>query len=157
MYFDDVFIHGRAEDGQTAMEVHLKHLRQVFEIMRANKLYANIDKCVFVAEEIQILDCFVSRVGVRADPGKVRFIAPQGPRRTSGSGWVYPTTFTNTAQGTLNLHDPCRIKEGYRLGLGHHNGFNSIKASLQHAPVLALPDETKSFSVVCEVSDYAIA
>ncbi|POM80452.1 Reverse transcriptase [Phytophthora palmivora] len=42
----------RAEDGQTAMEVHLKHLRRVFEVMRANKLYANIDKCVFAAEEI---------------------------------------------------------------------------------------------------------
>ncbi|POM72436.1 RNA-directed DNA polymerase [Phytophthora palmivora] len=34
----------RAEGGQTAMEVHLKHLRRVFEVMRANKLYANIDK-----------------------------------------------------------------------------------------------------------------
>ncbi|POM77122.1 RNA-directed DNA polymerase [Phytophthora palmivora] len=26
-YFDDIFVHSRAEDGQTAMEVHLKHLR----------------------------------------------------------------------------------------------------------------------------------
>ncbi|POM70234.1 RNA-directed DNA polymerase, partial [Phytophthora palmivora] len=42
-YFDDIFVHSRAECGQTAMEVHLKHLRRVFEVMRANKLYANID------------------------------------------------------------------------------------------------------------------
>ncbi|POM59932.1 Pol protein [Phytophthora palmivora] len=34
----------RAEGGQTAMEVHLKHLRRVREVMRANKRYANIDK-----------------------------------------------------------------------------------------------------------------
>ncbi|POM81713.1 Putative Polyprotein [Phytophthora palmivora] len=33
----------RPLQGQTAMEVHLKHLRRVFEVMRANKLYANID------------------------------------------------------------------------------------------------------------------
>ncbi|POM65752.1 Pol protein [Phytophthora palmivora] len=65
----------RAEGGQTAMEVHLKHLRRVFEVMRANKLYANIDKCVFAAEEIKVLGCFVSRVSVRADPGKVKAIA----------------------------------------------------------------------------------
>ncbi|POM61546.1 Pol protein [Phytophthora palmivora] len=43
--------------------------------MRANKLYANIDKCVFAAEEIKVLGCFGSRVGVRADPGKVKAIA----------------------------------------------------------------------------------
>ncbi|POM61772.1 Pol protein, partial [Phytophthora palmivora] len=57
------------------MEVHLKHLRRVFEVMRANKLYANIDKCVFAAEEIKVLGCFVSRVGARADPKKVKAIA----------------------------------------------------------------------------------
>ncbi|POM65790.1 Pol protein [Phytophthora palmivora] len=74
-YFDDIFVHSRAEGGQTAMEVHLKHLRRVFEVMRANKLYAYIDKCVFAAEEIKVLGCFVSRVGVRADPGKVKAIA----------------------------------------------------------------------------------
>ncbi|POM59513.1 Pol protein [Phytophthora palmivora] len=38
----------------------------------------------------------------------------------------------------------------------HQDSFDSIKASLQQAPVLALPDENKSFSVVCDASDYAI-
>ncbi|POM65022.1 Pol protein [Phytophthora palmivora] len=38
----------------------------------------------------------------------------------------------------------------------HEEAFDSIKASLQQAPVLALPDENKSFSVVCDASDYAI-
>ncbi|POM78892.1 Hypothetical protein PHPALM_3526 [Phytophthora palmivora] len=51
-YFDDIFVHSRAEGGQTAMEVHLKHLRRVFEVMRATKLYPNINKCVFAPEEI---------------------------------------------------------------------------------------------------------
>ncbi|POM62337.1 Pol protein [Phytophthora palmivora] len=38
----------------------------------------------------------------------------------------------------------------------HQDAFSSIKASLQQAPVLALPDENKSFSVVCDAFDYAI-
>ncbi|POM70852.1 LOW QUALITY PROTEIN: Pol protein, partial [Phytophthora palmivora] len=37
------------------------HLRRVFEVMRANKLYANIDQCVFAAEEIKDLGCFSQR------------------------------------------------------------------------------------------------
>ncbi|GMF33642.1 unnamed protein product [Phytophthora fragariaefolia] len=34
--------------------------------------------------------------------------------------------------------------------------FESIKSSLQSAPVLALPDEDRPFSVVCDASDFAI-
>ncbi|GMF41140.1 unnamed protein product [Phytophthora fragariaefolia] len=38
----------------------------------------------------------------------------------------------------------------------HQEAFDSIKTSLQRALILALPDESKSFSVVCDASDYAI-
>ncbi|KAE9318100.1 hypothetical protein PR003_g18326 [Phytophthora rubi] len=34
--------------------------------------------------------------------------------------------------------------------------FEAIKSSLQSAPILALPDEERPFSVVCEASDFAI-
>ncbi|KAE9270325.1 hypothetical protein PR003_g30868, partial [Phytophthora rubi] len=37
-YFDDIFVHSRAEDGLSAVDVHLRHLRKVFEKMRENKL-----------------------------------------------------------------------------------------------------------------------
>ncbi|POM66466.1 Pol protein [Phytophthora palmivora] len=38
----------------------------------------------------------------------------------------------------------------------HQDAFDNIKASLHQAPVLALPDESKSFSAICDASDYAI-
>ncbi|GMF58159.1 unnamed protein product [Phytophthora fragariaefolia] len=34
--------------------------------------------------------------------------------------------------------------------------FEAIKSSLQSAPILALPDEDRPFSVVCDASDFAI-
>ena len=43
--------------------------------MRANKLYANQDKCIFGAEEIPFLGCFIGKQGIRADPDKVRAIS----------------------------------------------------------------------------------
>ncbi|GMF45525.1 unnamed protein product [Phytophthora fragariaefolia] len=39
----------------------------------------------------------------------------------------------------------------------HQEAFDIIKASLLRAPILALPDESKPFSVVCDTSDYAIS
>ncbi|KAE9260283.1 hypothetical protein PR003_g34436, partial [Phytophthora rubi] len=73
-YSDDIFVHSRAEDGLSAVDVHLRHLRKGFEKMRENKLHANLKKCVFCAPEIPVLGCYVSKSGVRADPEKISSI-----------------------------------------------------------------------------------
>ncbi|KAE8962452.1 hypothetical protein PR002_g29590 [Phytophthora rubi] len=57
-YFDDISVHSRAEGDLSAVEVHVRHLRQVFQVMRENKLYANLKKCVFCAPEIPVLGCY---------------------------------------------------------------------------------------------------
>ncbi|KAE9160835.1 hypothetical protein PF005_g31485 [Phytophthora fragariae] len=44
-YFDDVFIHSRAVDGKSEVEMHKEHLRRLFALMRKHKLYANLKKC----------------------------------------------------------------------------------------------------------------
>jgi hypothetical protein len=81
-YFDDIFVHSRAEDGRTDVEMHLAHLREVLMCMRENLLYANINKCIFDAEEIPFLGCFLGKDGVRADPEKIEAIS-QWPVHTS--------------------------------------------------------------------------
>ncbi|KAE8897001.1 hypothetical protein PF010_g4266 [Phytophthora fragariae] len=73
-YFDDIFVHSRAEDGLSAVDVHLQHLRKVFEKMSENKPYANLKNCVFWTPEIPVLGCYVSKSGVRADPEKISSI-----------------------------------------------------------------------------------
>ncbi|GMF52203.1 unnamed protein product [Phytophthora fragariaefolia] len=85
-YFDDIFVHRRAEDGLSAVEVHIRHLRQVFQVMRENKLYANLKRCVFCAPEIPVLGCCKNEV--RADPEKVSSIC----------SWPTPTTPTELRQ-----------------------------------------------------------
>ena len=37
-----------------------------------------------------------------------------------------------------------------------HDAFQAVKESLVHAPILDLPDLDRSFSVVCDTSDFAI-
>ncbi|KAE9065728.1 hypothetical protein PF007_g28750 [Phytophthora fragariae] len=60
-YFDDIFVHSRASEGKMAVETHLGHLREVLLCMRENRLYANINKCIFGAEEIPFLGCFLGK------------------------------------------------------------------------------------------------
>jgi hypothetical protein len=56
------------------VENHIDHFRAVLECMRTNKLYANASKCIFGAEEIPFLGCFVGKRGLRADPANVKAI-----------------------------------------------------------------------------------
>ncbi|POM74135.1 Pol protein [Phytophthora palmivora] len=106
--------------------------------MRANKLYAKIGKCVFAAEEIKVLGRFVSRVGVRADPGKVTaIVACETPRSLKDLRKC-------TARTRSTLVGPPKEKYRLRLEEHHQDAFDSIKATLQVAPVLALSNETKS-------------
>ncbi|KAG3005194.1 hypothetical protein PC121_g15572 [Phytophthora cactorum] len=73
-YFDDIFIHNRAEGGMTDVAAHLQQLRQVFQVMRDNQLYANLKKCIFCAPKIPVLGSYVSKNGVRANPDKIEAI-----------------------------------------------------------------------------------
>ena len=41
-------------------------------------------------------------------------------------------------------------------GNTEHEAFQAVKESLLHAPILALPDPDRPFSVVCDASEFAI-
>ena len=73
-YFDDIFVHSRAEGNISAVEMHKKHLASVLQCLQDNSLYCNLKKCVFGAPEIPILGCYVGKAGVRADPEKIKAI-----------------------------------------------------------------------------------
>ncbi|OWZ20651.1 reverse transcriptase [Phytophthora megakarya] len=136
-YFDDILVHSRAEGNLSVIDVHLKHLRQVFQVMRDNKLYTNLKKCVFCAPGIPVLGCYVGKDGVRADPEKhkykkdyAKFIQPLSALLKKDTTWVWRE--------------------------GHQAAFDSVKRNLSSAPFLMLADESKSFHVVCDASDFAI-
>ncbi|KAE9334981.1 hypothetical protein PF008_g13704 [Phytophthora fragariae] len=162
-YFDDIFVHSRASEGKTAVEAHLDHLREVLLCMRENRLYANINKCIFGAEEIPFLGCFLGKDGVRADPEKVCAIAqwPEPVSQKDLRKWLglanylhkYSANYTEMARPLTNLLKKDAV---WTWTSEAQQAFEAIKSSLQSAPILALPDEDRPFSVVCDASDFAI-
>ena len=162
-YFDDIYVHSKAMDGLSDVEVHIKHLRALLTIMRENKLYANLQKCIFGAREIPVLGCFVGVNGVRADPEKLRAVA-EWPTPTSvkelrkflGLANYLHKYSKNYADLVRPLSSLLKKSTEWQWHDMHRDAFNAIKRSLQEAPVLALPDDSKPFSVVCDASDFAI-
>lgn len=162
-YFDDIFVHSKASGDYTDLEVHLKHLRKLFEVMRENQLYANLKKCIFCAPEIPILGCFVGKNGVRADPEKVKAIndwpTPQNVKQLRQ--WLglanYLHKYTrNYAEMVQPMTRLLKKDIEWKWEQQQQDAFESVKRSLREAPVLALPDDSKPFHVVCDASDFAI-
>ncbi|KAF1314269.1 reverse transcriptase, partial [Globisporangium splendens] len=162
-YFDDIFVHSKASEGKKDVDVHLEHLRQVFQVMRENKLYANLKKCIFFAPEIPVLGCFVGKNGVRVDPEKVKSIddwpIPQNVKQLRQ--WLglanYLHKYTrNYAALVQPLTSLLKKDNEWEWPEEHQAAFAEVKKSLREAPVLALADHEKPFHVVCDASDYAI-
>ncbi|KAE9020813.1 hypothetical protein PR002_g12438 [Phytophthora rubi] len=162
-YFDDIFVHSRAEHGKSDMENHIDHLRAVLECMRANKLYANADKCIFGAEEIPFLECFIGKRGLRADPAKVKAIVdwPVPANQKDLRKWLGLANYLhkyseNYAELARPLPTLLKKDAEWCWDTGQQEAFEAIKESLLQAPILALPDPDRPFSVVCDASDFAI-
>ncbi|GMF63395.1 unnamed protein product [Phytophthora fragariaefolia] len=154
-YFDDIIVHSRAENGLSAVDVHLRHLRQVFEKMRENKLYANLKKCVFCAPEIPVLSCNVSKDGVRADPEKISSICswPTPKNQTELRQWLglanYLHKYTKDYATLIQPMSSLLKKDvAWDWRPEHQDAFEAVKKSLASAPVLMLPD-TSNRSTSC--------
>ena len=162
-YFDDVFIHSRAEDGKTDVETHRDHVRQVLALLRKHKLYANLKKCIFAASEIPVLGCLVGKDGVRPDPEKIKAIADwpvpvdvKELRKFLGLAAYLHKYSRNYAAFTVPLSRLLKKEAAWIWDTECQKSFLSIKQSLMEAPILAIADQDKPFHVVCDASDFAI-
>ncbi|XP_019260912.1 PREDICTED: uncharacterized protein LOC109238883 [Nicotiana attenuata] len=74
VFFDDILIYSMS------LEDHLQHLKMVFEVLRANLLFAKMSKCCFGRPQIEYLGHLISGQGVSTDPSKIEAMVD----------WPYP-------------------------------------------------------------------
>jgi hypothetical protein len=53
-YFDDILIYNKT------LEEHVEHIKQVLDVLRKEKLFANLEKCTFCTDQVVFLGFVVS-------------------------------------------------------------------------------------------------
>jgi hypothetical protein len=68
VYFDDILIYNKS------FNEHVKHIWQVLDELRKEKLFANLEKCSFCTDHVVFLGFDVSGKGIEVDVSKVKAI-----------------------------------------------------------------------------------
>jgi hypothetical protein len=68
VYFDDILVYSKD------LNEHINHLQCVLDVLRKEKLYANLKKCSFCMEKVAFLGYVISAKGIEVDEEKVKAI-----------------------------------------------------------------------------------
>ena len=152
VFFDDILIY--SEDWSS----HLVHLQTVFEVLKQNKLFVKLSKCVFGSTVVEYLGHVIHHGEVSMDASKI----------TSVLNWPIPKS-VKEVRGFLGLTGYYRkfikgygslarpltdlLKKGtFQWTLSSQQAFDDLKHVMVSAPVLVLPNFFEEFTVESDAS-----
>ncbi|KAK8931221.1 hypothetical protein KSP39_PZI016563 [Platanthera zijinensis] len=156
VFFDDIMIYSSSWDA------HLRHLRLAFQLLRHHQLFLKSSKCSFGTTSVDYLGHVISHHGVTVDPGKVRDIQswPRPHSLKTLRGFLGLTGYYRRfIQGYGSLAKP--LTELLRLPSFQWSSqadaaFLSLQHALSTAPVLALPDFSREFTIETDASNVGV-
>ncbi|GMI63547.1 hypothetical protein HRI_000024000 [Hibiscus trionum] len=156
VFFDDILIYS------ATMSDHCLHLQLVLSLLRSHKLYARTKKCFFGQTQIDYLGHTISAKGVSTDTSKIEAMQQ----------WPVPKSL-KALRGFLGLTGYCRRfirhygsiskpltqllkKDSFAWLAEAESTFQELKQAMCKAPVLALPDFTKTFYLETDASSRGV-
>ena len=153
VFIDDILIYSKSR------EKHAEHLRVVLEVLREHKLYGKLSKCEFWLDEVQFLGHVISAQGIAVDPAKietvVRWERPQivtEVRSFLGLASYYRRFVEGFSKMVSPLTQLTRKDQPFSWTNECEVCFEDMKRRLTTAPILAIPDTTKTFEVYYDAS-----
>jgi len=157
VFMDDILIY------TATLEQHVKLLTVVLQTLADHNLFAKPSKCSFAQESIAYLGHIISSKGVSTDPQKIQAV----------QDWPVPTN-VKEIRGFLGLTGYYRrfikhysltskpltllLKKGAQFVWSSvtQEAFDTLKHALVTAPVLALPQFQKPFTIETDASEVGL-
>jgi hypothetical protein len=156
-YIDDILVHSKSP------AQHLINVRRVLSMLRKEQLYAKISKCHFGFPKVIYLGHCISFDDISPDPVKLKAIREWPiPTTSKDVQWFlgmatylrrFVPRFSNLS---APLTDLTKEKVPFLWTLAHQSTFDRLKGLLCEAPVLALSDPLKSFTLATNASTVAV-
>ncbi|KAI3757501.1 hypothetical protein L6452_05041 [Arctium lappa] len=153
VFIDDILIYSKGE------AEHARHLREVLEILRKEKLYAKFSKCEFWLKEVQFLGHVVSKDGVKVDPTKIEAMmnweSPKSPskiRSFLGLAGYYRRFIQDFSKIASSLTMLTKKNVKFVWIEDQEKAFRTLQRKLCEAPILSLPEGSEDFVVFSDAS-----
>jgi hypothetical protein len=153
VFVDDILIYS------PSLETHLSHLQDVFNILREHNFLLKMSKCSFAQQSLEYLGHVISAAGVATDPAKITAIqewpTPTDLKQLRGflglSGY-YRKFIRHYGLLSRPLIDLLRKHNPFCWTPQHQLCFDNLKQALVSAPILALLDFSKGFTIETDAS-----
>jgi transposase InsO family protein len=157
VYLDDVIIF--AAD----LDTHLTRIQQVLERLMSVGLKLKPTKCHFLKRQVMFLGHLVSHEGLATDPEKVRAVE-EWPKPDSlkevrsflGLCAYYRRFVPEFAKVARPLHGLTRKGVKFKWSEECSAAFEELKKRLTEAPILSLPNDTDTYILDTDASQFAI-
>ena len=153
VYFDDILIYSKH------LTDHVAHLRSVLLVLRAEHLFVNFKKCDFCSESVVFLGFIVGKDGLSVDEEKIKAIRdwPQPTtmsqvRSFLGLAGFYRRFVKDFSTIAAPLTELTKKSVPFEWGASQNQSFDTLRERLTHAPLLVLPDFSKTFEIECDAS-----
>lgn len=158
VYLDDICVFSAGGE-----EEHLERVGQVFARLREYGLSLKLEKCTFMAVEVEYLGHEVSRDGIRPSRRNLEAVAEAKPPTnvTEVKAFVglcnyYSRFIPRFAEKREPLLQLTRANTKFVWGEQEHEAFEALKVALCSAPVLKHPDFSKPFIIQTDACAYGL-
>ncbi|KAK1629506.1 hypothetical protein QYE76_003821 [Lolium multiflorum] len=149
VFIDDILIYSKDK------AEHAEHLRIVLQTLREHQLYAKFSKCEFWLDQVEFLGHVISKDGIAVNPSKVASVldweAPKNVKEIRGflgmAGY-----YRRFIEGFSKIAGPMtkllRKNTPFVWSDECEKSFQTLKEKLTTAPVLAVPEDGKDYTVL---------
>nr|KYP41435.1 Retrovirus-related Pol polyprotein from transposon 17.6 [Cajanus cajan] len=153
VFIDDILVYSKTR------EEHVEHLRIVLQTLKEKQLYAKLSKCEFWLDSVNFLGHVISKGGIAVDPAKVEAMLEWSTPKSVFEILsflvlisYYRRFIKNFSRLALPLTKLTKKDQPFVWNFRCEKSFQELKRRLTSAPVLVLPDPSKTFEIFCDAS-----
>nr|GEV11606.1 putative reverse transcriptase domain-containing protein [Tanacetum cinerariifolium] len=153
VFIDDILIYSKSK------QEHKEHLKLILELLKKEQLYAKFSKCKFWILKIQFLGHVIDSQDIHVDPAKIESIKDWASPKTAmeihqivGLAGYNQRSIEGFSKIAKSMTKLTQNKVKFDWGDKEEAAFQLIKQKLCRAPILALLEGSKDFTIYCDAS-----